>query len=267
MASYLDARARQGRWLLRIEDIDKPREVPGAAQKILQTLESLGFEWDGDVIYQSQRLAAYESALAQLQQHHQVYACSCSRSQLAQIQPDLQGQTPYPGWCRHKNLSSDGEVALRVKVGDQPLCFTDRVHGRYCQNLQAFCGDFVIRRKDGLFAYQIAVVIDDADAGITHVVRGDDLIDSTPRQIHLQQLLGLPTPRYAHIPLVLDRDGDKFSKSSFDGSQHTAGLADLVKAWNHLQHKHVETADFSGIDRFWHWAIAQWNVDRVNSTV
>ncbi len=204
LASFLDARAAGGLWRVRMEDLDPPREVPGTQAAILQTLENHGLEWDGEVIRQSQRQAAYQAALAQLQQQGLVYGCNCSRKTLA-------GRDRYPGHCREARVSGPG-VALRLKVPDRDDSFSDRLQGTFRQNLQQAGGDFVIRRRDGLFAYQLAVVVDDAWQGITDVVRGADLLDSTPRQRYLQDCLGLPHPRYLHIPLLVQPDGHKLGK-------------------------------------------------------
>ena len=205
LASFLDARASGARWLLRMEDLDPPREVPGAAAAILRALENYGFEWDGPVLYQSQRSAAYAEVVEQLIKRDLAYACSCSRSQLA-------GHAIYPGTCRHAGRSRH-DAAIRLRVPDADFAFIDRVQGHYSRNLAREDGDFIIQRRDGLFAYQLAVVVDDAFQGVTDVVRGADLLDSTPRQLYLQQLLGLPHPAYLHVPLLLQPDGHKLGKS------------------------------------------------------
>ena len=208
LASWLDARAQGGEWLVRIEDLDPPREIAGAAAQILHTLERLGLCWDGEVLYQSTRSAAYDEALAALEDAGMLYYCRCSRSDLA----DTQGR--YPGHCRDLGLGPGPGLALRCHCGDRPIRFDDRLQGSCSFRLSRLCGDFVVRRKDGLHAYQLAVVVDDAAQGITDVVRGIDLLDSTPRQIHLQQLLKLPTPRHAHVPVLVNEAGDKLSKQN-----------------------------------------------------
>jgi glutamyl-Q tRNA(Asp) synthetase len=187
VASYLDARAHRGRWLVRMEDVDQPRCMPGADAAILRTLGAFGFQWDGPVLYQSTRTGAYREALEHLRRKGAAYPCSCSRKEV--------GDLPYPGTCRAGVQDPARPPAWRVRF-DSPE------------------GDFVIRRADGVFAYQLAVVVDDAAQGVTDVVRGADLLDSTPRQIRLQQLLGYSTPRYVHVPLATNADGEKLSKQT-----------------------------------------------------
>lgn len=205
---WLDARAVNGRWLLRIEDIDPPREVPGASDAIRHALEHHGLHWDGPVLLQSTRDDVYRIAFEQLAAAGELYHCICSRRRLR-----AETDGVYPGTCRDRGLAGSG--AVRVRVHDAAPSFVDRHAGPVRQDLQSDVGDFIIRRRDGLWAYQLAVVVDDAAQGITDVVRGIDILDSTPRQIHLQQLLGLPTPRYLHFP-VLRRasDGSKLSKQA-----------------------------------------------------
>lgn len=205
LASYLDARARNGRWLVRMEDLDPPRESKKAAADILRTLEALGLTWDDAVVYQSQRYAAYEEALAQLDSRNLLYACNCSRQKLA-------GVPVYPGWCRDHHIVRGSATALRCLVTDMTVTFSDRLQGPCTQHLAHDVGDFIVHRRDGLFAYQLAVVVDDAWQGISDIVRGIDLLDSTPRQIYLQQQLGYPTPHYAHVPVVVNAQGQKLGK-------------------------------------------------------
>jgi glutamyl-Q tRNA(Asp) synthetase len=206
LASYLDARAVGGRWLLRMEDLDPPREVPGAAAAILTTLESYGFEWDGELIRQSERHAAYAEVLQRWLSQGLAYACTCSRKQLEPY------QGIYPGLCRNAGHAWT-DAAIRLRVPELNYQFTDRVQGRFAQHLGREVGDFVIRRRDGLYAYQLAVVIDDAAQGVNAIVRGADLLDSTPRQLYLQELLGVPAPSYLHVPLITQPDGHKLGKS------------------------------------------------------
>lgn len=197
LASWLDARAHEGTWLVRIEDLDPPREQPGAAQQILDTLADFGLESDEPVVFQSARDDHYRRALARLQSAGYVYACDCSRSRIAQDSVRF-GLPPgvYPGTCRERGLADGAGRALRVRVPDTPVEFVDRACGRYAQRLAHAVGDFVIRRADHCWAYQLAVVVDDGEQGITDVVRGADLLDNTPRQLWLQRQLGLPAPRY-----------------------------------------------------------------------
>ncbi|MEZ5543953.1 MAG: tRNA glutamyl-Q(34) synthetase GluQRS [Lysobacteraceae bacterium] len=202
--SFLRARSQVGRWLVRVEDIDGPRTVPGAAAAQLETLRRFGLIWDGEVMFQSHRADAYEAALQRLREVGALFSCRCSRTVLAE-----RGGI-HRGDC---GGSGDGMAALRVPAPDMSIGFTDAIRGHFSQNLSQDAGDFVVRRADGLYAYQLAVVVDDAAQGITEVVRGADLLDSTPRQLHLQTLLGLPHSAYAHLPLVLDEAGHKLGKS------------------------------------------------------
>ena len=206
LASYLDARSVGGRWLMRMEDLDPPREEPGAQAAILKALESYGFEWDGEMVRQSDRHDAYAEVLNRLFNHGLAYACTCSRKTLAPY------HGIYPGLCRNAGHDTKN-AAIRLRVPELEYHFIDRVQGEYRQHLGREVGDFVIRRRDGLYAYQLAVVLDDAWQGITDIVRGADLLDSTPRQLYLQELLGLPQPRYLHIPLITQPDGNKLGKS------------------------------------------------------
>jgi glutamyl-Q tRNA(Asp) synthetase len=249
LASWLDARAAGGRWLVRIEDLDTPRTVPGAADAILRALDALGLAWDGSVACQSGRSALYRSALERLERH--TYWCGCSRREIADSSLALaaDGARIYPGTCRN-GLAGKAARALRVRAAGV-MEFHDRVHGRVTQDLSSESGDFVLYRADGQFAYQLAVVVDDAEQGVTDVVRGSDLLDSTGRQIHLQRLLGYETPRYLHVPAALNRAGDKLSKQTgampvgtarrgdelrralaFLGQPETDDLAAAVRAWD-----------------------------------
>jgi glutamyl-Q tRNA(Asp) synthetase len=211
-ASWLDARAAGGRWLVRMEDLDQPRCVPGAADDILRTLERLGLTWDGEVVYQSRRHALYRAALDRVRDH--TYWCGCSRREVADSSLGLaaDGAPIYPGTCRAGTSASPR--ALRLRVPAEEICFIDRLMGRQCQALARDVGDFVLQRADGAFTYQLAVVVDDAAQGVTDVVRGADLLDSTVRQIHLQRTLDLPAPRYLHAPVVLTASGEKASKQT-----------------------------------------------------
>lgn len=213
VGSFCLARQAGGRWLLRIEDLDAPRVVPGAAEEILRTLEVLGLEWDGEVSWQSRRTAAYEVALARLRERGLVFACGCSRQEILASAPHPGEEGPvYPGTCRPGLAAGRRPRALRIRVPDETICFADGLYGSVQQCLASAVGDFVLRRADGVFAYQLAVVVDDAESGVTQVVRGADLLGSTPRQIYLHTSLGNPLPRYIHLPLVLAPDGEKLSK-------------------------------------------------------
>ena len=213
VGSYCAARRNGGKWLLRIEDLDTPRVVPGAADDMLFTLEALGFTWDGEVIRQSQRREAYDAALEALSSQGLVYPCACSRREILASAPHPGDEGPvYPGSCRGGLPLGRTARALRIMLPEAAITFTDAVYGEQQQQLCREVGDFVLRRADGLFAYQLAVVVDDAYSGVTQVVRGADLLGSTPRQIFLLQSLGLPVPAYLHLPLVLADDGSKISK-------------------------------------------------------
>jgi glutamyl-Q tRNA(Asp) synthetase len=215
LASYLLAKKSNGRWLLRLEDLDTPRVIAGAAEDILRTLELFGFAWDGPVIRQSSRIAAYQEAFDRLVSTGQVYPCGCSRAEIARTASaphDGEAELLYPGTCRAGLPPGRNARAYRVRVPDSPICFEDAVQGPQTYSLAHGGGDFVIKRADGPFAYQLAVVVDDAAQGVNQVVRGADLLSSTPRQLLLQQLLALPTPTYAHVPLIVDATGGKLSK-------------------------------------------------------
>ena len=197
-----------------MEDLDRTREVPGAADRILRTLEMFGFEWDGGVEFQSRRTHLYEDAIGRLRQAGLAYPCSCSRSQLARWAVARDGEPVYPGTCRSGPGDPDTPTSLRFLTGPpgRVTGFLDRLQGWFEQDVAAQVGDFVIRRRDGFYSYQLAVVVDDAEQGITEVVRGCDLLDNTPRQMLLQQALALPTPAYCHLPLVTEPDGSKLAK-------------------------------------------------------
>lgn len=214
LASWLDARAAGGRWLLRIEDLDAPRVQPGASDAILRSLDALGLHWDGEVVYQSRRLPHYKQALAQLGTH--IYPCGCSRREIADssLRMAADGAQIYPGTCRGGLAPGKLARALRVRTTEGEIAFDDRVQGRQKQAVSREVGDFVLHRADGQFAYQLAVVVDDAAQGITDVVRGADLLDSTARQIHLQRLLGYSRPRYLHVPAAVNAAGEKLSKQT-----------------------------------------------------
>jgi len=251
LASWLDARAAGGRWLLRIEDLDAPRAEPAAADDILRTLERLGLAWDGEVAYQSRRAALYQQALRKLQDH--TYWCGCTRREIADSSLGLaaDGARIYPGTCRNGIGSGKVPRALRIRTTYEEIGFADRVQGSQQQVLDAQVGDFVLHRADGQFAYQLAVVVDDAAQGVTDVVRGADLLDSTARQIYLQRRLGLPTPRYLHVPAALNAVGEKLSKQTgaqpvnvarreqelrkalaFLGQAETGDLAQAARDWD-----------------------------------
>ena len=213
LASYADARANRGKWLVRMEDLDPPREMPGAAAHILHTLEAFGFEWDGEVVWQSRRHSLYRDALGRLKEKGLLYPCYCSRKDWQAAAAQGADGFVYNGRCRRPEdrPHTDKPPAWRIRVNDETIGFDDGIVGHYAQNLARDIGDFVLLRADGFWAYQLAVVADDADQGITHIVRGQDLLVSTPRQIYLQRCLGFATPHYAHLPLLVNKHGQKWS--------------------------------------------------------
>ena len=212
LASWLDARLAGGKWLLRMEDLDQPRVIPGAADTILRQLEAFGLEWDGPVVRQSARLDLYQDAIQKLRAHS--YTCACTRKELEDSALAIDGSRIYPGTCRGGLAPGKAARAVRLLTDNAPIGFIDRVQGEISQSVESEVGDFVVRRADGLFAYQLAVVVDDAAQGVTDVVRGADLLDSTARQIFLQNLLGLARPRYLHVPVATDAAGEKLSKQT-----------------------------------------------------
>ena len=257
VASFLDARAHRGRWLLRIEDLDRDREVKGATARILQCLDSFGFAWDGPVVYQTARASLYEHALAQLQQSNRVFTCSCSRRQ-------LRDEQYYPGTCRRSAPAAGAPAAIRFKVDSTWIHFHDHVQGDVTQDPATGVGDFVVQRRDRVIAYALAVVVDDGAQGVTHVVRGADLQDSTAAQILLQRALGLPQPLYAHVPLLTEPDGGKLAKSrrspALEPARRSAQLCDIARLLGmnpppELQHLQVA--------QFWDWAVAHWELKKV----
>jgi glutamyl-Q tRNA(Asp) synthetase len=214
LASYMEAKAAKGKWLLRLEDLDAPREQPGAADQILRALERLGFEWDGPPVRQSARTERYAAAIDDLAQRGFAYACGCTRKELEDSALAIDGSRIYPGTCRHGIAAGKSARAVRLRTHAAPIGFVDRIQGRIEQRVEREVGDFVLLRADGIYAYQLAVVLDDLDQGVTDVVRGADLLDSTARQIHLQRVLGAATPRYAHVPVALNDVGEKLSKQT-----------------------------------------------------
>jgi glutamyl-Q tRNA(Asp) synthetase len=263
VASYLDARAHHGQWLVRIEDIDEGRSVAGADMAILALLDSLGMHADGDVVWQSRRKALYAAAAEKLGAH--AYACGCNRREILDsrlgVAPD--GAAIYPGTCRHGLAPGRSMRSLRLRVpdaGEDSITFVDRFAGPTTQHLASESGDFVLKRADGYWAYQLAVVVDDAGQGVTDIVRGADLIDSTARQIHLQRLLGVPTPRYLHVPVVRNANGEKLSKQTgalavLPGDA-AAAIAALVDAARFLG---LPVAQPASLAAFWQAAIPAWS--------
>lgn len=260
VASYCDAKHHQGKWLLRLEDLDRPREIAGASSTILHQLESFGFEWDGEPLFQSQRDYYYAQALDYLNKQQLIYPCTCTRKEIADSS-SLMGIDGYiyPKTCLQHPLKPHTKSALRIKTSSNQIAFNDAIQGYIMQNLQKEIGDFVLKRADGLFTYQLAVVVDDAAQGVTHVVRGADLLHSTPRQIFLQQQLHLPTPHYAHIPIACNQAGEKFSKQTL-AAPINAALAgqQLISALEFLGQQPPKSLQHSQLHEIWQWAISHW---------
>lgn len=258
LASWLDARAAGGRWLIRIEDLDPPREVPGAARQIIDALAQLGLESDAAIEYQSRNGARYLAAFEELRRNGCVYACACSRADIDAAIAARPGWPVgvYPGTCAQRGLAEPQARAWRFRVDDMDIAFSDRLVGRVRQQLAREVGDFVVRRADGLWAYQLAVVVDDDHQQITDIVRGADLLDNTPRQIALQRALGLATPRYLHVPVIVNARGEKLSKQTGARAIDLAKpLAELERAGRHLE---LSIAGASSVDEFLSRAIGQW---------
>lgn len=264
VGSYLDARAHGGDWLVRMEDLDPPREMAGAADDILRTLETFGLHHDGEILFQSRRHDAHQSVLDRLIDQELAYPCACTRSEIREA------GTPngiYPGTCRNGLAPGRKERSVRLRVDDAVIRFVDRLQGPVEENLAEQTGDFILRRADGLYAYQLAVVIDDAEQGVTDIVRGADLLDSTARQICLQQQLGQATPRYLHLPVAVKPDGAKLSKQTFaaplDPHQPTRQLA---RALRFLGHPVPDAQTRKPPTDFLQWATGIWDTDLLPRT-
>ncbi len=262
--SFLEARTHGGEWHLRMEDLDAPRCSKAAAAEILRALDAFGFAWDGEIVWQSRRTRAYAAALEQLKAAHRVFPCACTRRELADSAIAADGAAIYPGTCRHGLAAGSAARAWRVAVDDIRVGFDDSIQGPVASNLASEAGDFIVQRADGLFAYQLAVVVDDAAAGISHVVRGADLLASTARQIFLQRCLGVPTPAYAHLPVAVNAAGEKLSKQTraapVDSSR--PGPA-LLGALEFLGHKPPPELLGLGVHDLWAWAMANWRLAQV----
>lgn len=264
LGSWLDARAAHGRWLVRIEDLDRPREQAGAARQILSVLEACGLYWDAEVVVQSRRSELYRAALEHLRGHGATYPCGCTRGEIADTAPAVDGARVYPGTCRNGLAGGRSARVLRVRTAAEPVVFEDRLFGRLAQCVEREVGDFVLWRADGIFAYQLAVVVDDAAQGVTDVVRGADLIDSTARQIHLQRLLGLPQPRYLHLPVAANGAGEKLSKQT--GAQPIdparAG-AEIARALAFLGHAPPAELAHAPPRDLLEWGVRNWSPARI----
>ncbi len=264
VGSYLDAKHHHGAWLVRMEDLDTPRCVPGSADEILHTLAAFGLHSDEPVLYQSRRTAAYDEALHQLQTNEKVYPCCCTRKEIADSALNGIEGPVYPGTCRAGVPANRERRAWRVRANSISVKFEDALQGQIAQNLEAEIGDFVVKRADGLFAYQLAVVVDDAFQNITHIVRGADLLASTPRQIYLQRLLGLPAPHYMHLPIAVNTTGEKLSKQTLaapvDSSQP---VAELLRILAFLKQKPPVDLEKCDVKTVLDWAIQNWDPEKV----
>jgi len=264
VGSYLEAQVHDGEWLVRIEDIDRPRVARGAADDMLRTLEAFGMQWHGTVVYQSARSDAYHAALHELRQRGRVYACACSRREIADSAVTGIEGFVYPATCREGLPAGRSARAWRVNTEGAAIRFDDAIQGRLEHDLERQIGDFVVYRADSIYAYQLAVSVDDAEQGVTDVVRGADLFDSTPRQIYLQQLLRLATPRYAHLPVALNAQGEKLSKQTHAKPVKAADAAGLVvSVLRFLGQKPPVELETSTLDPVWQWARTNWRIDLV----
>jgi glutamyl-Q tRNA(Asp) synthetase len=264
VGSYLDAKSQGGEWLVRMEDLDSPRVVAGAADSILRTLEVFGLEWDGEIMWQSRRCHAYQAALDELQRRLLVYPCNCSRREIADSSLGAPSGSIYFGTCRHGMKGGRSEHALRVLTHDEPLMFVDRLQGEIRQRVEREVGDFVLRRADELVAYQLAVVVDDGEQQITDIVRGADILDSTPRQIYLQQLLGLPLPNYLHLPVALNEAGEKLSKQTLAAPVNDYHPVEtLMQVLSFLGQQPPLELGEEGLETLWKWAKNNWETKRI----
>ena len=265
LASYADALSRRGQWLLRIEDVDVPRAEPGSEREIIAALARYGFEWDGPITRQSERTALYAEALARLCARNAAYPCACTRRELQAARVGTGGERVYPGTCRDGIASARAprtERSWRVRVDAVAIAFEDRLQGRQVQDLARDVGDFVVKRADGLFAYQLAVVVDDAEQTITDVVRGADLLASTARQIHLQRLLGVATPAYLHVPVALNSAGEKLSKQTRATALPIEPMPTLLAAWRFLDQP-APSSPPRTVAEFWPFAARAWTPRRL----
>ncbi|NOT83777.1 MAG: tRNA glutamyl-Q(34) synthetase GluQRS [Methylococcaceae bacterium] len=266
LASFLEARSRQGRWLIRIDDLDTPRNVCGANEAILSTLDVFGLHWDGSVTYQSQHQQAYQQALQQLQDQHLLYRCTCSRKNLSDLdQSNPVSESIYPNICRDKNHPQTGEYALRLRTEPYLITFNDGVQGVVSENLASQHGDFILQRKDRIIAYQLAVVVDDYLQGVNHTVRGADLLDATIKQIYLHQCLNLAMPHYLHVPVITGAQGAKLSKREFAPAvnQQNSHLI-LFKLLVLLQQNPPSDLKHTSVAMQLDWAIQHWNPNALN---
>jgi glutamyl-Q tRNA(Asp) synthetase len=264
MGSYLQAKHQQGEWLLRIDDIDPPREQKGAKEAILRTLEDFGFEWDSAVFYQSSKLQHYQEAVNDLIKQQRAYACSCSKKSLIKQTGQTEGEIVYPGFCRDKSLEKSPEHSIRLRCNSDLIHFNDAIQGKQAVNLEKLKGDFVIQRRDQHFSYQLATGIDDAEQKITEVVRGADLLNCTPCQLHVQHMLNLPSPQYCHLPIAMNDAGQKLSKQHHATPLTTKdSVLLLYKALKFLGQKPPIDVMNSNQEELWLWAKTHWRLDLV----
>jgi glutamyl-Q tRNA(Asp) synthetase len=267
VGSYLDAKANGGVWLVRMDDLDLSRTVPGAADVILRSLQKLGMAWDETVVYQSTRSAAYEAALKILKKRKLIYPCACSRREIADSAVGGLDGPIYPGTCRKGLLAGRAARADRIITDNTRIELKDVIQGKIVHSLERQVGDFVVKRADGYFAYQLAVVVDDAAQGITDVVRGADLLDSTTRQIYLQQQLGYTTPRYAHLPVAVNVLGEKLSKQTLAAPIDVAAPVPALNAvLQFLGQPAVTDCAADDTVTFWAQAVAAWDIRRIPHT-
>jgi glutamyl-Q tRNA(Asp) synthetase len=240
-----------------MEDVDVPRAVRGGTERILRTLEQFGFEWDGETLRQRDRVDAYHAALERLQADGLTFECTCSRAQ-------LEDEGRYPGTCRDLARAAGAATATRLRARPGFICFRDEIQGTYRQDVAAVVGDPIVKRRDQIFSYLLAVVVDDAAQGITHVVRGADLLDNTPRQIYLQRCLGAPTPRYAHVPVLTEPNGEKLAKSRRSARADAAApVAQLLSVFALLGMRPPPELHAAGLSEAWAWATARWDTNSV----
>ena len=266
VGSYLQAKSHLGEWIVRIEDLDMPRNVPGAADDILRALQAFGFEWDGEVVYQSERQNLYAAALEELTERGATFPCACSRKEIADSSLVGIDGPIYPGTCRAGLAAEKIARTIRLRVADACIEFTDSIQGHCAQDLGTEIGDFVLRRADGIFAYQLAVVVDDAEQGITEIIRGADLLASAPRQIFLQRILRYETPRYGHLPIAVNPAREKLSKQTLakpiDAKKATEELFDALKF---LGQSPLYSLRQSSQKALWDWALAHWSLENIPS--
>ena len=264
LGSCLDARAQRGEWHVRIDDLDPPRVAPGASDAILKCLEQLGFEWDGPIVYQGRRTPAYHAALHRLRQQGAVYPCACSRKDIAEDSMTGAESPVYPGTCRRGLPPGRAARALRLLTADARVGFDDRLLGPQARDLEHDTGDFVLYRVDGVFSFHLASAVDDGELAMTDVVRGADLLESSVRQIYVLRLLGLPVPRYAHLPVAVNVRGEKLSKQTGAASLDPREPARvLVPALRFLGQSPPPDLERASAGEVWHWAIDHWRLDRV----